>query len=724
MASSTNQGQGPSPGPSTVPLSRFSPSYLHTNSTSHAWPFGAIAELIDNAYDPDVNASSMYIDYEEINGKPCLTFTDDGSGLDVPKMHKMLSFGFSDKEEINGKRPIGVYGNGFKSGSMRLGKDAVVFSKIEDSMVIGFLSQTYLKEIKAEDIKVPIVQFNKISKEHELSFTHLKKYSIFKSDSALKEQFDKILSPTGTRIVIYNLSQEKSFNGQHQVTDRYEFDFKKDHTDILIAGGARPREKSEGSLKVFRQQHSEETPKCDYSLKAYCSVLYLSPKIKIYLRKKKVRTVLIAKSLQETEKDVYRPMGGNSKVTITFGFNPKKYPYGVCFYHFNRLIKSYQRLGYQMKADHRGSQVVGVIDCNFLKPTHNKQDFFGDAAYSRCLKAVGDKLNDYWNEKRESGTVAGSSNQFLGNKKADVPDYTWVQCDKCSKWRKLPDSVDPDQLPERWFCSMNKDTSQNNCNVPQEAEDSDDELTRPTYDKKYKKKEADKKLKKKLTESLRMLEEKKREAAQKNEMQKQKEKIKNLEAQLKSKDGTQEKQIKGHKQGKGEEPIPTVPQLLAIKSELVAQGQEIQECIGYLSDHSHSERKRTHDEDCIIITSEEDDPPEKKMKSTSEEEQKPSCSSSNNFIKIKQEPGISTTNQKFTSTEVQTDISFSEVSESDSDLQKLMKSEEKLKNIRCHVARLLKMVVTEEGMQDMIENLQGDSVDEILEDVMSFTELD
>ena len=57
---------------------QLSPAYLHTNSTSHVWPFSAIAELIDNAYDPDVSASQLRIDVEEIDGQTCLTFLDNG----------------------------------------------------------------------------------------------------------------------------------------------------------------------------------------------------------------------------------------------------------------------------------------------------------------------------------------------------------------------------------------------------------------------------------------------------------------------------------------------------------------------------------------------------------------------------------------------------------------------------------------------------------------------
>lgn len=52
-----------------------------------------------------------------------------------------------------------MYGNGFKSGSMRLGQDAIVFSKSKKALCVGMLSQTYLKAIKADQIIVPIVCF-------------------------------------------------------------------------------------------------------------------------------------------------------------------------------------------------------------------------------------------------------------------------------------------------------------------------------------------------------------------------------------------------------------------------------------------------------------------------------------------------------------------------------------------------------------------------------------
>lgn len=67
---------------------------------------------------------------------------------------------------MNGRVPVGLYGNGFKSGSMRLGKDAIVFTKNGDTMSVGLLSQTFLEVTKAEHVMVPIVTF---TNQHILS---------------------------------------------------------------------------------------------------------------------------------------------------------------------------------------------------------------------------------------------------------------------------------------------------------------------------------------------------------------------------------------------------------------------------------------------------------------------------------------------------------------------------------------------------------------------------
>ena len=93
------------------------PKFLNSNSTSHSWAFGAVAELVDNAQDPDVMADKLLIDCATIAGHTTLRFADNGLGLDRFGLHKMLSFGHSDKArfEIGRHQAVGRYGNGFRS---------------------------------------------------------------------------------------------------------------------------------------------------------------------------------------------------------------------------------------------------------------------------------------------------------------------------------------------------------------------------------------------------------------------------------------------------------------------------------------------------------------------------------------------------------------------------------------------------------------------------------
>ncbi|KAG8391128.1 hypothetical protein BUALT_Bualt01G0155700 [Buddleja alternifolia] len=52
---------------------------------------------------------------------------------------------------------------------------------------------------------------------------------------------------------------------------------------------------------------------------------------------------------------------------------------------------------------------------------------------------------------------------------------TWVQCDACSKWRKLADSAA--NASTAWFCSMNSDPLYQSCNVPEESWDYRESIT-------------------------------------------------------------------------------------------------------------------------------------------------------------------------------------------------------------------------------------------------------
>ncbi|MCJ8747959.1 hypothetical protein PDJAM_G00159440 [Pangasius djambal] len=455
-----------------IPLSSLNPKFLHTNSTSHTWPFSAIAELIDNAYDPDVRAKQFWIDWTRIKNLDCLSFMDNGAGMTRAKLHKMLSFGYSDKKAMRDHVPVGVYGNGFKSGSMRLGKDAIVFTKTRDSMSVGLLSQSYLQAIKAQQIMVPIITFRRDEQnlpEDAASLDAILRHSLF---NTVKELFTELRAistagRTGTRIIIWNLRM--ATNGET------EFNFDADKYDIQIRANASERTRE---CRIM-------TPESDYSLRAYCSILYLKPRMQINVRGQRVKTQLISKSLAYIANDNYRPSFLTKRIRITFGFNTKsKEHYGIMMYHKNRLIKAYERVSCQRKVERKGVGVIGVIECNFLQPTHNKQDFDDTDKYRKTMHNLSIKLEEYWNEIRYKQKKEDPKCTVPIEDTVKVPDQVWVQCNSCLKWRRLPDGFDCSRLPEKWFCNMNHDPQFRSCLVEEELEDQEEE--QKSYPKPFK----------------------------------------------------------------------------------------------------------------------------------------------------------------------------------------------------------------------------------------------
>ncbi|NWI98702.1 MORC4 protein, partial [Crypturellus undulatus] len=451
------------------------PSCLQSHSASHARPFSAVAELLDNASDASVTAKRLSIDVLQLKGHLCLAFTDNGAGMTPHKLHRMLSFDSKEKAVPSNPPCIGLYGNGFKSSSMRLGKDAIVFTKNGGALTVGLLSQTYLERVHAEAVTVPLVLFNQQNKK--IIFTEdsvpsleaILEHTIFNTREELLAQFDAIPGKKGTRILIWNICRNED--------GKPELDFDTDEYDIRLADFLIENVETRGKKNMSCQKMVPEFSvlETEYSLRAYCSILYLKPRMQIVLRQKKVNMQLISKSLAKTEYDMYKPTFANKRVRITFGFSCRnKSHYGVMMYHKNRLIKPYEKVGCQKKVSGctggEGVGVIGVIECNFLKPAQNKQDFEESKEYRRTVAVLGQKLNNYWKTKMAQMNL-GSAACVV----AERPDQTWVQCEECLKWRKLPDKVDLASLPEKWFCYLHPHPKYRNCSAPEDQDASDED---------------------------------------------------------------------------------------------------------------------------------------------------------------------------------------------------------------------------------------------------------
>ena len=66
------------------------------------------------------------------------------------------------------------------------------------------------------------------------------------------------------------------------------------------------------------------------------------------------------------------------------------------------------------------------------------------------------------------GQDAGADAEELEIETDHENEVAVLQCYRCGKWRKLPQDVDEDELPDEWVCENNKwDPEYASCDVPQ-----------------------------------------------------------------------------------------------------------------------------------------------------------------------------------------------------------------------------------------------------------------
>ncbi|XP_008571228.1 PREDICTED: MORC family CW-type zinc finger protein 2 [Galeopterus variegatus] len=436
--------------------------YLHTNSTTHEFLFGALAELVDNARDADATRIDIYAERrEDLRGRFMLCFLDDGAGMDPSDAASVIQFGKSAKRTPESTQ-IGQYGNGLKSGSMRIGKDFILFTKKEDTMTCLFLSRTFHEEEGIDEVIVPLPTWNaqtrepvtdnveKFAIETELIY----KYSPFHTEEEVMAQFMKIPGDSGTLVIIFNLKLMD--NGEP------ELDIISDPRDIQMAEtspeGTKPERRSfrayaavlyiDPRMRIFIHGHKVQTKRlscCLYKPRMY---KYTSSRFKTRAEQEvkkaehvariaedkareaesKARTLevrlggdltrdsrVMLRQVQNTaltlrrEADVkkrikeakQRALKEPKELNFVFGVNIEhRYLDGMFIYNCSRLIKMYEKVGPQLEGGMACGGVVGVVDVPYLvlEPTHNKQDFADAKEYRHLLRAMGEHLAQYWKD--------------------------------------------------------------------------------------------------------------------------------------------------------------------------------------------------------------------------------------------------------------------------------------------------------------------------------------
>ncbi|CAM6026010.1 unnamed protein product [Sphagnum balticum] len=394
---------------------RVHPKFLHSNATSHKWALGAIAELLDNAID-EIENGATYVRVDKItnprDGNPALLIQDDGGGMGPEGIRQCMSLGYSRK---NTNTTIGQYGNGFKTSTMRLGADVIVFTRNSSGRVatqsIGLLSYTFLRKVGHEDIVVPMLDYQLSASGREptvlvrsnmddwlSNLATLMRWSPYTSEVELLKQFNDI-GWHGTKVIVFNLWLNDD--------GILELDFDSDEHDIQLRVGAKDKPGKQVNLPTqLAQEHIVNRYRL--SLRAYASILYLQmpPQFQIILRNLPVEHHSIAMDLKFCEYIVYKPqIGGNkdpvnkeTSVITTIGFTkeaPMVNVHGFNVYHKNRLIMPFWKV-FQDNSS-RGRGVVGVLEANFIEPAHDKQDFERTTVFLRLEARLKAMTIEYWN---------------------------------------------------------------------------------------------------------------------------------------------------------------------------------------------------------------------------------------------------------------------------------------------------------------------------------------
>ncbi|KAK3406497.1 hypothetical protein EUGRSUZ_K02700 [Eucalyptus grandis] len=452
---------------------RVHPKFLHSNATSHKWALGAFAELLDNAMD-EVSNGATYVKIDMLknrkDGSRMLLIEDNGGGMDPDRLRQCMSLGYSAKSKM--ANTIGQYGNGFKTSTMRLGADVIVFSRCRGkdgksvTQSIGMLSYTFLRSTGKEDIVVPMLDYERREGSwNQLirsSFSDWKRnletiiqWSPFSAEEDLFQQFS-LMGDNGTRIIIYNLwEDDQGF---------LELDFDADPYDMQLRGVNRD-EKNIQMAKKFPNSRHFLTYR--HSLRSYASILYLRipPRFRMILRGKDIEHHNIVNDMMLSQEVTYRPQPGADGVykdtmaaVVTIGFVKDAKHHidvqGFNVYHKNRLIKPFWRLWNPAGSCGRG--VIGVLEANFVEPAHDKQGFERTTVLARLETRLVQMQKNYWRTNSPRIGYASLGNIRLPSESAGGDDSPEPQTPSKSGRHTVSTSKPTVQSPDK-FSSLSKD---------------------------------------------------------------------------------------------------------------------------------------------------------------------------------------------------------------------------------------------------------------------------
>ncbi|KAK2999230.1 hypothetical protein RJ639_023652, partial [Escallonia herrerae] len=330
---------------------------------------------------------------------------------------------------------IGRFGIGFKTGAMRLGKDALVLTQTANSRSIAFLSQSFNEG--NDNVEIPVVSYCRKGQFMEVDTSVLSETAAKYNMKVIKE-----FSPFNK----YSLACSKKEVQGH----KYTFGIWMNGDQTFVCNG---------TMGLMEAVLSTKVP-LDFSLRSYLEVIFLDPRMKIYIQGSLVRSRPLARTLNKTVVESGNILG--KPVQLTLGrcqLEREQANCGIFLYWHGRLIEAYKRVGGMIHNGDKSHGIIGVIDVTELMNhgdgrvwVHNsKQEFLDSEVYAQLLDWLGEKADEYLDRNFDKLQVAAIINSFDLQRKGNSlykPDHEWVQCDKCRKWRMLSSGFDCKTLPQ------------------------------------------------------------------------------------------------------------------------------------------------------------------------------------------------------------------------------------------------------------------------------------
>lgn len=484
LSKAAGEGSSKRGGGAAITHSGVDKTILATQAHSHPFVFGAIAELVDNCWDQ--GATHVEIGVSEELKQPMFYVKDNGNGMDPAGLSHMFRLGH--KRDAFDKKKLGKYGVGFKTGSMRIGKNAVVFTRKGDTGSIGLLSQAHNSSLPEDHpLDTPTVTFkmpecvvdDSVHTEEEATAAQeaIAKVSPFSKHRQVVELM--ALKGHGTAVFIWDL--EKKGTGQSPSQVKYELEWSEN--DIQLAQ-KRP---------LRRPGNYAKSMPLDWSLRSYLKMLYIGDKGRVFdiiLQGESVpreidnlgqhlerRSKMYKKKFPVHYEEAVEGMDPSTEETAKLVFGHLKREEedencGVCIYWRHRMITSFDTMSVMTQKDFG---IVGLAStASILNPTNNKQDFQNNTDNFEALERWIKECFDDYKQSEFGEQVHGKIQEATA---AHDISCAWAQCEDCGKWRRLPPGVAAPGASDRWFCwHLPKGHPQADCAVPEE-EQTEEEIT-------------------------------------------------------------------------------------------------------------------------------------------------------------------------------------------------------------------------------------------------------